>query len=63
MTRKCHESQTVDQPTAPRGRNTEHQGSHTLWKSWKTLKIAKSFMHGKIMEFEKKSEKSWNFVK
>ena len=31
-----------------------NQGSHELWKSWKTWKISKkSFMHGKIMEFEK----------
>ena len=30
------------------------QGSYKLWKSWKTWKITpKSFMHGKIMEFEK----------
>ena len=29
------------------------QASHKLWKSWKTRKITKSFMHGIIMEFEK----------
>ena len=30
------------------------QDSHKLGKSWKTFKITKkSFMHGKIMEFDK----------
>ena len=30
---------------------------HKLWKSWKTWKITKkSSMHGKIMEFEKKTD-------
>ena len=30
------------------------QGSHELWKSWKTWKITqKSSMHGKIMKFDK----------
>ena len=38
------------------------QGSHEHLKTWKNTK-KKSSMHGKIMEFEKKTEKSWNFVK
>ena len=33
-----------------------YQGSHELWKSWKTWKITqKSSMHGNIMRFEKKT--------
>ena len=50
----------IDNKTVIVKKQLQKQGSHKLWKSWKTCKITKkSSMHGKIHGIWEKTEYSW----